>query len=145
MISKASKEKAESGDSEAMYDVAMQYFNEAIENRIGIEENNCLKFNDWLKNAIEDHSGDEKCPILGWAQKQIENGDFEVCLTLFKYLANRGNTTSQLILAYCYDSGYCGSIIDYNKAIYWYTQASNNGDEIAKKRLIEMGVFYCLP
>jgi len=145
MISKSLIEKAKSGDAEAMNDLAMLYFKKSVEDLVSVEVSNSTQFDDWLRNSIE-HNNEEACnSILRWAQKRVDNEDFEVCLTLIEYLAKKGNAASQLILGYCYDTGYCGSIIDYNKAIYWYKQASNNGEEIAKERLIEMGMFYSLP
>ena len=90
---------------------------------------------------LESMSGNYKaCFYLGQLYETGIMGEMDLDKSEYYYLIAAKNqiVDAQLGLAILYENESGSFRKDMEKSIYWYTQASNNGNENAKKRLIEL-------
>ena len=114
------QQRAESGDSDAQYDLAMRYW----EGKEGAPKNDSKAFY-WVKKAAE--QGDAYAQ--SWVGYFYENGygtarDFGEAAYWYRRSADQGNRFSQNNLGECYYYGR-GVERNYEKAASWYKKAAD--------------------
>jgi hypothetical protein len=130
----ALEKKAESGDAEAMLQLAY-----ALNKKEDFDASDAEAILSWTEKAAE----------LGNAQAQFElsdiyksedtpDYDLEKSFNWLKQSAQNGYTNAKHNLAVCYLGG-TGTTQDDAQAFYWMEQASNEGHIKAKRK---MGIFY---